>query len=95
MSERTGYVVFFGVWALCAFVYGLTCENDAKDKNGVPYAGAIFFGLWPIFAFFAAILSPLWVPVVISNIGAEIREWRERKKSVRDVLNQVGMGGKD
>lgn len=79
-------LIYFGVWGLLAFVYGLLSDEKDDGKN-IPYAGAMMFGLWPIGAVFGIILSPLWVPVVLANVGAELRERSERKEAVKKALD--------
>lgn len=90
--ENHWVAVYFGVWALCAFVYGLLSDEKDDGKN-LPYAGAMMFGLWPIGAVFGVFLSPLWVPVLLANVGGQLREMRERKEAVRKALDYAKLRG--
>ena len=83
--------IYFGVWAVLALGYGYVNEEDPNDKKSTGSFGAVIFGLWPIGAFFATILSPLWIPTVLAELGAYLRERGERKEAVKRVLDYAAL----
>jgi hypothetical protein len=94
VNDKLVLPIYFGVWAVLAFAYGYINVEDEKQKKGTDAPasfGAVLFGLWPIGAFFAVILSPLWVPPVLAELGTWLRERGEAKEAVKRVLTYAHM----
>ena len=86
------WTIYFGVWAISALLYGY-CSGAAKDIKGKEtiHAEAVLFGAWPIGAIFLVVLSPLWVPVALAEIGAWFNEKEEKKEAVERALEFAHM----
>lgn len=83
--------IYLSVWAALAFGYGYLNDKSPNDKSNTDSFGAVIFGLWPIGAFFVVLLSPLWVPTILAEVGACLRKRGERKAVVNRVLTYAHM----
>lgn len=75
-----------------SFLGGYINPEEPKDHKGNPSirADVVFFaGMWPAFAFIAALASPLWVPMLFADLGAWWAKREEQKEIVKKVLSRI------
>lgn len=84
--------IYLAVWAILALGYGyfsdqINLHERKKEDDFDPTA--IAFACWPLMLLLGILMSPIWVPVAISEFGRWIKRRKERNRAVNNFIKQL------